>query len=90
LTITRERELFRQIKQIRKLGYAINRGEIYPEIAAVAAPINGPDGAVIAGLSLGFPLHYLHTKKLYLDDVIAITQTAADEISLMNQRVLIR
>jgi DNA-binding IclR family transcriptional regulator len=90
LTITRERELFRQIKQIRKLGYAINRGEIYPEIAAVAAPINGPDGAVIAGLSLGFPLHYLDTKKLYLDDVIAITQSAADEISLMNQRVLIR
>jgi DNA-binding IclR family transcriptional regulator len=90
LTITSEKELFRQIKQIRKLGYAINRGEIYPEIAAVAAPIKGPDGTVIAGLSLGFPLHYLDTKKLKLEDVIGITQTAADEVSLMNQRVLIR
>jgi hypothetical protein len=59
-------------------------------LTSSTAPINGPDGAVIAGLSLGFPLHYLDTKKLYLDDVIAITQTAAAEISLMNQRVLIR
>jgi DNA-binding IclR family transcriptional regulator len=90
LTVTNEKELMRQIREIRKLGYAVNRGEIYEEIAAVATPIRGPDGTVIAGLSLSFPIHYLDTKKLDLEEIISLGQTIADEISTMNRRTVIR
>ena len=90
LTTISEKELFCQIEQVRKLGYAINRGEIYPEIGAIAAPIKRADGTVIAALSLGFPLHYLDTKKLKIEELVGVVQTAANEVSLMNHNVVIR
>lgn len=89
-TITSEKELMRQIREIRKLGYAVNRGEVYEEIAAVATPIRGLDGNIIAGLSLSFPIHYLDTKKLDLDEIISLAQVVADEISTTNHRTVIR
>lgn len=90
LTVTDEKELMRQIRQIRKLGYAINRGEIYAEIASVATAIRGPDGSVIAGLSLSFPMLYMETGKISLEDVIEITMQIGEEISSMNRRTVIR
>ncbi|MBN9043450.1 MAG: hypothetical protein BGP05_10545 [Rhizobiales bacterium 62-47] len=90
LTVANEKELMRQIRQIRKVGYAINRGEIYTEIAAVALPIRNPDGSVAAGVSLSFPMHYLDTKKIELEEVINLGQVIADEISTMNRRTVIR
>lgn len=90
MTVANEKSLMKQIREIRKQGYAVNRGEIYEEIAAVATPILGPDGSVIAGLSLSFPLHYLDTKKLNLDEIIKLSHTIGDEISTMNRRTVIR
>lgn len=80
----------KQIREIRKLGYAVNQGEIYEEVAAVALPIRGVDGTVIAGLSLSFPLHYLETKKLNLPEIIDLGRVISDEISTMNRRTVIR
>lgn len=90
LTVADERELMRQIRQIRKLGYAINRGEIYAEIASVATAVRGLDGSVIAGVSLSFPLHYIDAGKIKLKDVIELAQQVGDEISAMNRRTVIR
>lgn len=90
LTVTNQKELMKQIRQIRKAGYAVNRGEIYEEIAAVATPITGFDGSIVAGLSLCFPLHYLDTKKLDLDEIIRLSQVIADEISAANRSTVIR
>lgn len=90
MTVASERSLMRQIREIRKLGYAVNRGEVYEEIAAVATPIRGPEGAVIAGLSLSFPIHYLETKKLNLQDIIRLSHVIGEEISTMNRRTVIR
>lgn len=90
LTVTNQKEFMKQIRQIRKNGYAVNRGEIYEEIAAVATPITGLDGKVVAGLALCFPLHYLDTKKLDLDEIIRLSQVIADEISATNRSTVIR
>ncbi|QDW40508.1 IclR family transcriptional regulator [Bradyrhizobium sp. KBS0727] len=90
LTLTSPKDLMRQIRQIRKNGYAVNRGEIYEEIAAVATPITGFDGTVVAGLALCFPLHYLDTKKLDLDETIRLAQVIADELSVANRSTVIR
>lgn len=89
-TVPNEKGLMKQIREIRKLGYAVNLGEIYEEIAAVALPIHGLDGGAIAGLSLSFPLHYLEIKKLNLPEIITLGYTISGEISTMNQRTVIR
>lgn len=90
LTVANEKSLMKQIREIRKLGYAVNQGEIYEEVAAVALPIRGVDSTVIAGLSLSFPLHYLETKKLNLPEIIDLGRVISDEISTMNRRTVIR
>ncbi|RJF69394.1 IclR family transcriptional regulator [Rhodopseudomonas palustris] len=90
LTVADEKELMRQIRQIRKLGYAINRGEIYAEIASVATAIRGPDGSVIAGVSLSFPMLYMETGKIAIEDVIELALQVGEEISSMNRRTVIR
>ena len=80
----------KQICEIRKVGYAINLGEIYEEVAAVATPVRGLDGNVVAGLSLTFPLHYLETKKLNLTKIIELANTIGNKISEMSTRTIIR
>lgn len=90
LTVADEKELMRQIRQIRTQGYAVNRGEIYEEIASVATPIRGADGSVIAGVSLSFPMLYLEIGKIVIDDVIELAKQVGEDISTMNHRTVIR
>jgi IclR family KDG regulon transcriptional repressor len=90
MTVANEKILMRQISEIRKRGYAVNQGEIYEEISAVASPIRGFDGSVIAGLSLSFPRYYLQAKKLNLPEIINLASVISDEISTMNRRTVIR
>ena len=85
LTITSSRELRRQIRDIRRAGYSLNRGEIYSELAAVAAPVHAGGGDVIAALSLTFPLRELETGALELDEIIRLTREAAQELSFLNR-----
>jgi IclR family pca regulon transcriptional regulator len=89
-TVANEKGLMKQIREVRKLGYAVNLGEVYEEIAAVAMPIRGLDDAVIAGISLSFPLHYLESKKLDLSKIVSLTHTISSEISTMNRQSVIR
>ncbi len=89
-TVANLNGLMKQIREIRKAGYAINLGEIYEEVAAVATPVYGLDGKIVAGLSLTFPLHYLETKKLNLQEIIELANTLSNKISAMNTRTVIR
>jgi DNA-binding IclR family transcriptional regulator len=89
-TVANLNGLMKQINEIRKVGYAINLGEIYEEVAAVATPVRGPDGNIVAGLSLTFPLHYLETKKLNLTEIIELAHTIGNKISEMSTRTIIR
>jgi IclR family KDG regulon transcriptional repressor len=90
LTVADGKEFMRQIREIRKLGYAINLGEVYQEIASVATAIRGPDGSVIAGVSLSFPMLYMETGRVAIEEVIDLAKQIGDEISTMNRRTVIR
>ena len=48
-------ELWTQIQKIREDGIAINDGEHFEDIAAVAAPVFNRHRQVIAGVSLAYP-----------------------------------
>lgn len=56
-TITSPKQLSSRLKQIRKDGFAVSKGELDEGTFAVAAPILSGSGHVIASLSLGGPIH---------------------------------
>ncbi len=54
-TITDPGELRRRLGLIRRRGFEISNGEMFPETCAIGAPIFDQDNAVIAVLSIGAP-----------------------------------
>lgn len=60
-SITDAGELWAQIESIRKTHVAINNGEHFEDIAAIAMPVFGRHGQIVAGISLAYP------HQLYLD-----------------------
>ncbi len=51
-TITDPQKLVGELARIRKLGYAVDRGETGPSIHAFAAPVLARDGTIAAALSV--------------------------------------
>jgi len=58
-TITDAVVLERVVAETAQRGYAINRGELFPEAGAVAVPVLDADGVCVAGLGLNVPLSRL-------------------------------
>jgi DNA-binding IclR family transcriptional regulator len=54
-TITSEAALRADLAGVRARGYAVTEEELEPGLIAVAAPIRGYDGAVVAALSVSAP-----------------------------------
>jgi DNA-binding IclR family transcriptional regulator len=50
-------ELLKALVDVRKVGYACDRGEIVPDIACVAAPIMDHFGSVVAAVSISVPAY---------------------------------
>jgi IclR family acetate operon transcriptional repressor len=68
-------KLEQQLADIREQGWWLSSGEAVQDSAAVAAPIFGPDGQILAALSLGAPSERLEAnRELYTQ---AVRQAAA-------------
>ena len=80
-TITDPEVLYDQIKEIRKQGFAVNDGEHYDDISAVAAPVFDSHGQVSVGVSLAFPRHYILEGRLDLHELIKLADEIACEIT---------
>lgn len=55
--------LKREFEQVRKRGYAINRGEWEADVAALAAPIFDAHGAAVASIGATLPMSRLTAQK---------------------------
>lgn len=55
-TITDVGRLEHQLAQVRRSGYATNRGEAIVGVGSIAAPVRDRSGEVVAAVSNGFPL----------------------------------
>jgi DNA-binding IclR family transcriptional regulator len=55
-TIVEEAAFVREMERVRKLGYAVNRGEWRESVAGIGAPIRDIQGQVIAAVGISGPI----------------------------------
>jgi IclR family transcriptional regulator, acetate operon repressor len=75
-TITAPEVLVAVVEETRARGWAINRGELFPEAGALAVPILDAAGACVAALGLNIPLSRLTDDRVrvLVDDLSAATR----------------
>ena len=62
-TITDEAELWRQVDEARRRGYAVNRAERSPHLAGIATPVFDADGTLLATLGITVPVYSLDDER---------------------------
>ncbi|HEY7142740.1 MAG TPA: IclR family transcriptional regulator [Streptosporangiaceae bacterium] len=78
-TITSRAALAADLAQVRGRGYAVTDAELEPGLAAVAAPVHGSGGAVVAALSVSGPASRLTADRV--PDVAGPCMAQAAELS---------
>lgn len=78
-TIARKSELLAHLDTVRRLGYAVNRGEYRADVSGIAAPILDRDGIAAAALGISVPSNRM-TPALIADLAPRLVR-AAKEIS---------
>jgi DNA-binding IclR family transcriptional regulator len=78
-TVVDERVLVRELDEVRRRGWALAVDELEEGLTAIAAPIRGADGGVIASLSASGPTFRLTAERT--PDVAARVVEAAREVS---------
>jgi DNA-binding IclR family transcriptional regulator len=73
-TVTSEAALRAELAAVRARGYAVTDEELEPGLIAVAAPVRGYDGAVVAALGVSGP-----TTRMSTDSVAAVAGYCAEE-----------
>jgi IclR family transcriptional regulator, acetate operon repressor len=73
-TITSDAALRAELATVRARGYAVTDEELEPGLIAVAAPIRGYDGAVVAALSVSAP-----TTRMSRDSVATVAGYCTEE-----------
>jgi len=77
-----ERDVYKeQLKEVIRLGYATSFEEREPGAAAVAVPVTGRSGKVVAALSLSGPVSRLSRETLV--EYAAVLQEVASEMGMM-------
>ncbi len=74
-TLFERADIDRELASVRRLGYAVNRGEWRQGVSAVAVPLRDRDGQVAASLSLTLPTERF-TDEALRRFVPALTRTA--------------
>ncbi len=78
-TITDPSRLKEELKDIREQGYAMDSEEQEEGVRCLAAPIFGPDGRILAAMSISGPASRLDERRL--DELIPHIKQIADEFS---------
>jgi IclR family transcriptional regulator, acetate operon repressor len=70
-TVTSRKALREELEKIRKTRISVSMGETFPESGAIAAPIFGADGKLIAAIAIGAPVSRLEPRLAELRPIIA-------------------
>jgi IclR family KDG regulon transcriptional repressor len=77
-TITDQRQLFEELRQVRARGYAISCGELEQGVEAVAAPIFNEMNSIVAAVSVGGPGERCHPRQ---EEIVRAVCEAGQRIS---------
>lgn len=66
-TVTDKSELFDQLEQVQKVGYAFNRQESVEGLHAIGVPVVDPNSQIVGALSISGPSHRLKGEKFEKD-----------------------
>jgi len=80
-TVTTRKGLRAELDGILKTRVSVSMGEMFPESAAIAAPIFGANGNIVAAIAIGGPSQRLQPKLDVLMQVIAEVATRASGIA---------
>jgi IclR family transcriptional regulator, acetate operon repressor len=83
LTVTSQEDLASELAEIRRRGYATTVDELELGLAALAAPVTGKDGSVIAAIGVSGPTARLQDR---VDHVGRLLIEHADELSGLLRR----
>jgi IclR family transcriptional regulator, acetate operon repressor len=83
-TISTQKALREELERIRKTGISVSVGEMFPESAAISAPVYGADGTVAAAIAVGAPAERLQPRLAELRPIIADVATRASGRSLVD------
>ena len=81
-TIAEPAALERELKKVRRCGYAVDREEITRGIMCVAAPVSGPEGDIVAAISVTFPA-YIEKEPGIAKEIGAVTRCASAVTALL-------
>jgi DNA-binding IclR family transcriptional regulator len=70
-TVTDKKELRKKLDEIQRTGLATSVSEMFPGSAALAAPIYGSEGKVVAAIAVGAPADRFESELPYLRNVIS-------------------
>jgi IclR family acetate operon transcriptional repressor len=70
-TISTQKGLREELERVRKTHISISIGEMFPESAAISAPVFGADGVIAAAIAVGGPTERLQPRIAELRPIIA-------------------
>jgi IclR family acetate operon transcriptional repressor len=70
-TISTQKALREELERIRKTHISVSIGELFPESAAISAPVFGADGTFAAAIAVGAPAERLQPRLAELRPIIA-------------------
>jgi DNA-binding IclR family transcriptional regulator len=76
-TITSVTDLARELDEVRRRGWAVTWDELEPGLAAIAAPVRGGDGAVVATVSVSGPTSRLTRAVVPKTGALLVKETRA-------------
>jgi IclR family transcriptional regulator, acetate operon repressor len=82
-TITDVEQLKRELERIREQGYALDFEEMEEGVRCLAAPVFGPEGRILAAMSVSGPASRLHEERL--EELIPHIKGIASDFSMSLQ-----
>ena len=80
-TISDKDELERELEEIQARGWASERGELYPGVASIAAPIQDRRGVIVGAISVSGPIERLCEDTLPRLDLVGYVMETARTVS---------
>lgn len=83
-TVTDPASIRAIVEETRQRGWAVNRGELFPEAGALAVPVRDATGATVAALGLNIPLSRLDEDRIrtLVGELEAATRRLAPSLGL--------